>query len=134
MEALVSGGDRLAGDMQHLMLLGCTLCQFLDGTLERQLAQRQPPGARGPLRLYLAQSPLLVAAAGSDGSGGISTMQPLALHPLMGDLGTPALLQQVPLSQVNFWASMRCAQHSPLLLCVPASQPQTHAHLWHLKG
>lgn len=110
-EAMVTGGEQAVGDMQHLVLLGTTLREFLDGTLERQLAQRQPPGA-APLRLYLAQSPVCVAAppgTGSSGGAGSGTarMQPAALQALMEDLGAPCLIQRVQLSQANFWASLR---------------------------
>jgi hypothetical protein len=120
-EAMVSAGDRLVGDMQHLLLLGCSLREFLDGSLEAQLAQRQPPGT-GPLRLYLAQSPLCAAAppgqppresaAGAVGGGGacagtLACLQAGPLQPLLEDLGVPSLVQGVQLSQVNFWASMR---------------------------
>lgn len=113
-EALASpAGGRAYGDMQHLVLLGCTLREFLDGSLERQLAQRAPPGAP-KLQLYLAQSPLCAAG----GTGGASSRggqlpgepqqpRPAPLQALMEDLGVPALLQRTELSQVNFWASVR---------------------------
>ena len=117
-EAMVSpaADGRAVGDMQHLVLLGCSLAEFLDGSLDRKLLEHRPQGSEGELRLYLAQSPLCAAASaapasaasGSRGSrGSSSTMQPAALQPLMEDLGMPRLLQGTQLSQVNFWASMR---------------------------
>lgn len=113
-EALASpAGGRAYGDMQHLVLLGCTLRDFLDGTLEAQLAQRAPPGA-ARLQLYLAQSPLCSASSTrGDGSstdqvhGKLQQLRPAPLQPLMEDLGIPPLLQCTKLSQINFWASMR---------------------------
>lgn len=75
MEAMVSpaaDGPLVIGDMQHLILLGCSLREFLDGSLERRLGEAQPAGAGssggGRLRLYLAQSPLLAAGPGGASS------------------------------------------------------------------
>lgn len=75
-EAMVSpaaDGPLVIGDMQHLILLGCSLREFLDGSLERRLREAQPPSAASSsgsrLRLYLAQSPLLAAGPGGSGSG-----------------------------------------------------------------
>lgn len=105
-EAMVgpcADGQPLVGDMQHLMLVSTTLAAFLDGSLERQLAERAPPGAP-PLRLYLAQSPL--AAAGGE---------PAPLAPLLTDLGDLLPLQRSPLvqlSSVNLWASPRATRSS----------------------
>lgn len=74
-EAMVSpaaDGPLVIGDMQHLILLGCSLREFLDGSLERRLGEAQPAGAGssggGRLRLYLAQSPLLAAGPGGASS------------------------------------------------------------------
>ena len=119
-EAMVSpaADGRAVGDMQHLVLLGCSLADFLDGSLERKLLEHRPQGSEGELRLYLAQSPLCAAAGAAPSSGGggggggssgsnSTTMQPAALHPLMEDLGMPRLLQGTQLSQINFWASLR---------------------------
>lgn len=125
-EAMVSpaaDGPLVIGDMQHLILLGCSLRDFLDGSLERRLWEAQPPHAVGSasgsrLRLYLAQSPLLAlgpggassgaccggggswlmeaAAVGSSSGGGYAAatgLSPAALHPLMADLGFPPPLE-----------------------------------------
>ncbi|KAL4430898.1 hypothetical protein ABPG75_006154 [Micractinium tetrahymenae] len=120
-EALASPAEgRAYGDMQHLVLLGCTLRELLDRSLERQLAERAPPGAPR-LQLYLAQSPL--CSAGSGGSGGaagscgqehgsLQQLRPAPLQPLMQDLGVPALLHSTELSQINFWASMSSTRSS----------------------
>jgi hypothetical protein len=118
-EAMVSpaADGRAVGDMQHLVLLGCSLAEFLDGSLERKLLEHRPQGSEGELRLYLAQSPVCAAAAtvapssseggSSSSTSGSTPMQPAALHPLMEDLGMPWLLQGTQLSQINFWASLR---------------------------
>lgn len=147
-DAMVSpaaAGSLAVGDMQHLILLGTTLREFLEGSLERQLAERQPPGAGG-LRLYLAQCPLLAAAPGGSTAGGggttgscscgtsaaaLASLQSAPLAPLMADLGLPPPLAAPaapPLSQVNFWASLAPTRSSlhydPYLnlLCVVAGR------------
>lgn len=135
-EAMVSrhpgggAGPVAIGDMQHLVLLGTTLREFLDGSLQRSLAAAQPPGAAGGLSLYLAQQPLLAAGPGGGAPGdgtatapqhaALAGLQPTALAPLMQDLGVPAPLAQggpggpggpggaaaPTLSSVNLWASL----------------------------
>lgn len=118
-EAMVAAGERLAGDMLHLLLLGCTLRAFLDGSLEAQLEQRRPPGTQPP-HLYLAQSPLCAAGPpgqptpperGAERGGAcaaaLAGLQARPLQPLLEDLGVPPLVQGVQLSQVNLWASKR---------------------------
>ncbi len=127
-EALASPAEgRAYGDMQHLVLLGCTLQEFLDGSLERRLVQHAPLGAP-KLQLYLAQAPLC-SAGSTDGGGGraskvpgeLQPLRPAPLQPLMTDLGIPALLQDIQLSQINFWASLRHGQgHSQSKHAPPA--------------
>ena len=110
------------GDMQHLMLLDCTLADFLDGRLELSGAppgmegseeQQEPRGGeraaasggepQGPRRLfaYLAQCPMGVSAADR------RSFQPGPLAGLLADVEVPEALQGRGVNQVNFWASPR---------------------------
>lgn len=102
-----SGGAQFVGDMQHLLLLGAPLKDFLGGALEARLAEARPAGAEGAAglaaapRLYLAQQPISAARAPGQ------PLSPGPLHALAQDLQTPALLAGLPLAQVNLWASRR---------------------------
>ena len=129
-EAMVSpaaAGELVVGDMQHLVLLGTSLRDFLDGSLQARLRAAQPPGA-GALNLYLAQAPLLTRApeggggggdrnggGGGSASGSLEGMQATPLAHLMADVEVPAPLAGAGaprLSSVNLWASLAATRSS----------------------
>jgi hypothetical protein len=95
-QIMISSSAQFAGDMQSMRLLEAPFSAFLDGTLRLPQEAQSRDLISENSQFYLAQAPIIL----EDG-------RPGPLHALMQDIEVPHLLQDVPLSQVNLWASLK---------------------------